>query len=73
MSLQTEFMRNESEKQIVICKDEKGYFAVEYVNHPTPSGLDRWVLTLSDKRRFKTEQEAADAFNIAINGRVDEI
>ena len=62
MSIQTEAMRTGAEKHRHICKDESGYYGMEYVCHPSPSGFERWLPTYSDKRRFKTDQEAAAAF-----------
>jgi hypothetical protein len=62
MSIQTELMRTGAEKEILTAKDGQGYFGVEYVNHPTPSGCERWLPTYSDKRRFKTAEIAIKEF-----------
>ena len=31
-------------------EDETGWHGIEYVNHPTPSGAERWMPTYSDDR-----------------------
>lgn len=62
MSIQTEAMRAGADSEIYGLKDKDGYYGIEYVNHPTPSGSDRWLPTYSDKRRFSTEEEAITEF-----------
>ena len=45
-----------------VMKDEKGYFGMEFRNHPTPSGCVRYLPTVSDSRRWKTPEEAKEKF-----------
>ena len=66
MSIKTEALRTGAKKHQCICQDDSGYYGVEFVCHPCPSGLERWLPTYSDKRRFKTDQEAADSFKEAM-------
>jgi len=70
MSIQTEAMRTGAKRHQCVCQDDNGYYGAEFVLHPTPSGFERWLPTYSDKRRFKTEQEAAVAFK-EIMARLD--
>lgn len=39
MSLQSMAMRETAKKEVLVAKDEKGFFGIEYVCHPTPSGF----------------------------------
>jgi hypothetical protein len=55
MSLQTEALRATSERQVVAYQHPNGnWSASEIVNHPTPSGCERWMPTYSDKREWPT-------------------
>jgi|APFre7841882654_1041346.scaffolds.fasta_scaffold104282_2 microsomal dipeptidase-like Zn-dependent dipeptidase len=63
MSLQTQWMRNTKDREIEVCKDDKGFFCMELVNHPTPSGCERWLPTYSDKRRWPDEATARAKFD----------
>jgi len=63
MSLLTEGMRNTTEREITVYKDEDGLFhGVEYVNHPTPSGCERWLPTYSDNRGWPDKEIALKEF-----------
>lgn len=44
-------------------KETGKFHGVLYVNHPTPSGSDRWMPALSDKRGWDDEKAAAEAFD----------
>jgi hypothetical protein len=55
-------MRNTEEREIVTYKDEKGFFCGEMVNHPTPSGCERWLPTYDDNRRWPDEAKAREEF-----------
>jgi hypothetical protein len=70
MCIQTEAMRTGARKEQCICQDELGFYGMELVCHPAPSGFERWLPTYSDKRRFKTDQEAAVEFK-KIMARLD--
>ena len=72
MSIQTEAMRTGAKKQQCVCRDDNGYYGAEFVCHPSPSGFERWLPTYSDKRRFKTDQEAAVEFK-RLMARLDNI
>lgn len=50
MNIQTEAMREEADKDYEAFEDDDGWHGIEYVNHLTPSGCDRWLPTYSDKR-----------------------
>ncbi len=50
------------ERKVVYVQDSNGWSAGLLVNHQTPSGQDRWLLAVSDNRRFATESEARDAW-----------
>lgn len=50
------------ERKVVYVQDDKGWSTGLLVNHQTPSGQDRWLLAISDDRRFVTESEARDAW-----------
>jgi len=62
MSIQTEWMRNTDEWMIDVYKDENGWHGIEYVNHPTPSGCERWMPTFSDKRNWPDKESALENF-----------
>jgi hypothetical protein len=62
MSIQTDFMRIGAKKHHCVCQDDNGYYGAEFVLHPSPSGHERCLPTYSDKRRFKTDIEAAAEF-----------
>jgi hypothetical protein len=66
MSIIIDAMRKTSEKEIIIDKDEKGYFGIEYVKHPTPSGCTRILPTYSDNRRFPSQEIAMEKFKEAL-------
>lgn len=36
------------------------------VNHPTPSGCERWMMLVSDNRGFDTHEEACEKFKAAL-------
>jgi hypothetical protein len=62
MSLQTEWMRQTDQREVYALKDKQGHWCIEYVNHPTPSGEQRWMPTYEDNRRWPTEQAAREEF-----------
>ena len=62
MSLQSIAMRATVKKEVLVAKDENGFFGIEYVCHPTPSGFERWLPTFSDKRRFEDKDVALNEF-----------
>jgi len=68
IGLQTAAMieQAEEDRHIGIHKEDGKYYGGLYVNHPTPSGSVRYLLTLSDKRRFDDEKKAEDAFRKAL-------
>ena len=39
-------------------QDAKLWHGIEYVNHPTPSGCERWLPTISDKRGWPDKETA---------------
>lgn len=50
---------------LAVCKHEETglYYGAYYRNHPTPSGIDRFILDKTTVQGFKTQQEAADVMN----------
>jgi hypothetical protein len=64
MDLATKFMREASiDFEINVYKGDDGlYHGIEYVNHPTPSGCDRWLPSISDNRGFDTPEKAIEEF-----------
>ena len=58
MSIQTEAMRDGADKSYGVFKENDGYHGIEYVNHPTPSGCERWLPTYSDKRGWSDKNTA---------------
>ena len=63
MSLQTEMMRATDERKITAFQHKNGKWSgMEIVNHPTPSGCERWIPTYSDKREWVDEETAKREF-----------
>ena len=66
MNLQTQAMINGAGHDMEVCvgkhKDTGEFHGMLYVNHPTPSGCDRYMLVLSDNRGWPTEEEAEEEF-----------
>jgi hypothetical protein len=64
MSLATEMIRQSSIDRIIgTLKGADGKWnAYESVNHPTPSGCDRWLITYSDNRGWDDEETAKKEF-----------
>jgi hypothetical protein len=66
MSLQTETMRELAGDQQYITaaqhKNTNQWHGILVVNHPTPSGCDRWMVVYSDNRGWDTPSEALDKF-----------
>ena len=63
MSLQTEAMRATDQRQITAFQHQNGkWSAMEIVNHPTPSGCERWMPTYSDKREWPDAETAKREF-----------
>ena len=64
MDLQTALMIKGAGDQLnfVPCKDDDGYYGMLTVNHPTPSGADRWLPAISDNRRFPDSETAVNEF-----------
>jgi hypothetical protein len=59
MSIQTEAMRAGADRTIHAFQHPNGkWSAVELVNHPTPSGCDRWLPSYSDKREWPDAETA---------------
>lgn len=50
MNLQTQLMRHGAKKRLIAKENKDGWSATEYVNHPPPSGSERWLPTVSDNR-----------------------
>ena len=63
----TEEMIGREKPYIIVCEDEKGFFGVEYVNHPTPSGSERHLPTYSDSRRWQDKETAKTKMQEALN------
>lgn len=77
MSLQTEAMRFEADRSYSAFKDNNGdWHGIEHVNHPTPSGCDRWLMTYSDNRSWPNKKTAIakikEACSLA-DEKIDEI
>lgn len=66
MSLLTESMRAGADKIYSAFKDDYGWHGMEQVNHPTPSGCERWLITYSDKRSWPTEEIAVQEIKKAL-------
>lgn len=65
MDIQTAAMREMAgpEKEINYIRHEDGTFsAIEYVNHPTPSGSERWLPTVSGNLHWPTQEKAKEEF-----------
>ena len=54
----TEAMRFGAEKQYGAFRKEDGWHGYEEVNHLTPSGSERWLMTYNDKRAWENEEIA---------------
>lgn len=68
MTLQTALMREDADKKVIASKNANGsYSACEFVNHPPPSGIERWLPTISDNREWATEEEAIEEFKKVLN------
>lgn len=69
MTLQTEAMREQAGNDQYITagqhKDTKKWHGYLMVNHPTPSGCDRWMMAYSDKRGWDSAEKAMDEFALA--------
>jgi hypothetical protein len=79
MDLQTKWMRDGAgpQKEIHAYKgpqfpgDAEGadlWHGIEYVNHPTPSGCERWLPTLSDKRGWPDAKTAIKEMEKSLKG-----
>jgi hypothetical protein len=67
MSLLTEAMRQTDERIITAFKRENGKWSgVEMVNHPPPSGGERWMPTYSDNWEWPDEETAIKEFKAAL-------
>jgi hypothetical protein len=63
MSLLTEMMRSGAERTVTAVKgDDALWRGIELVNHPTPSGCERWLPTYSDKRGWNSSAKAIKEF-----------
>lgn len=63
MSLQTEMMRQTDQRVIHTFKRPSGkWSAIEWVNHPSPSGNERWMPTYEDKREWPDKETAKAEF-----------
>jgi len=63
MSLQTEAMRATKDRYITTFQHKNGKWSgIEMVNHPTPSGCERWMPTYSDKREWPDSKTAKKEF-----------
>jgi len=63
MSILTESMRQTDQKIITAYKRENGKWSgIELVNHPTPSGNERWLPTYSHKLEFDDAKTAIREF-----------
>ncbi len=67
MNIQTEAMRKGGKPYSVVAKDDCGYYGIEFVNHPTPSGSERHLPTYSDSRRWPDAETAATRFAGLLN------
>ena len=70
MSVQTELMREGAQREITAFQKYDGWHGVEFVNHPTPSGCERWLPTYSDKRSFPNRDTAILEFRKILLGSV---
>lgn len=62
MSLQSEAMFSDGrERMIVATPYEEGWRACEFVNHPKPSGVCRWLATYEDNRHWSDRVTAVVA------------
>ena len=69
MSMQTAWMlagESEDQRRVSYVEYGDGFAGELWINHPPPSGLERWMLLISDNRRFKTEPEAREAWEADI-------
>jgi len=73
MSLQTEAMRQTDQRIITAGQKETGglWYGLEMVNHPTPSGCERWLITYSDNRGYPTAEEAKQEFSKILHPPLD--
>jgi len=56
-------MRATDQRQITTFQHKNGkWSAMEIVNHPTPSGCERWMPTYSDKREWPDAETAKREF-----------
>lgn len=66
MSIQTEAMRELAGKDQYITagqhKDTKKWHGILMLNHPTPSGCERWMMAYSDKRGWDSAKIAVKEF-----------
>ena len=66
MDLQTQSMLDSAgdDRIITVGQDEetKKYHGLLYVNHPPPSGVDRYLLALSDNRWWDDKEVAEKEF-----------
>lgn len=58
MNIQTEAMREGAKKSYGAYKTDDGWHGFEEVNHPTPSGNERWLMTYSDNRSWPNKETA---------------
>ena len=65
-SIQSEAMREIAGNDQYITaakhKDTKEWHGIFMLNHPTPSGCDRWMMVYSDSRGWDTKKRAIKEF-----------
>ena len=63
MDILTEAMRATEERYVTTFKRDNGTWSgIEMVNHPTPSGNDRWLPSYSDSREWPDSEIAKKEF-----------
>lgn len=67
MSIQTEAMRDMAgdDGQYITAaqhRETKKWHGILMINHPTPSGCDRWMMGYSDNRGWDSHKQAVDEF-----------
>lgn len=76
MSIQTEAMREiAGDDQYITAAQHKEtgkWHGVLMLNHPTPSGCERWMMAYSDKRGWDSEEIAKKEF-VALSPDFDKI
>jgi len=68
MGIQEEAMRQTKDRYVTVFKNDDGTFSgVELVNHPTPSGCERWLPTYSDSRHWPDAETAKKEFEAILS------